>query len=105
MADSIKLRAQVKNGVTTIKALITHPMETGMRKDKKTNEVIPAHFIQTVVCKHNEKEVLSAEWGGSVSQNPYLSFNFEGGKDGDNVELTWVDNKGGTDTATAQIKP
>lgn len=33
---SIKIRAKAKNGVVTVKALISHKMETGLRKDKKT---------------------------------------------------------------------
>ena len=35
MAKSIKIRAKSKGGITTVKALITHPMETGLRKNKK----------------------------------------------------------------------
>ena len=50
---SIKARAKLSDGVTTVKALIKHPMETGLRKDKKTGKMIPAHFIQEVVCEHN----------------------------------------------------
>ena len=49
---SIKMRAKAASGVTTIKALISHSMETGTRKDKKTGKKIPAHFIQEVVCVH-----------------------------------------------------
>ena len=104
MATSIKIRAKAKEGVTTVKALMTHPMETGLRKDKKTGNMIPAHFIQNVAAKHNGKEVLNAEWGGSVSKNPYLSFKFEGGAKGDEVEISWVDNKGEKDSGTAKIK-
>ena len=104
MATSIKIRAKAKDGVTTVKALMTHPMETGLRKDKKTGELVPAHFIQNVTAKHNGNEVLNAEWGGSVSKNPYLSFKFEGGAKGDDVEISWSDNKGGSDSATAKIK-
>ena len=47
---SIKMRAKNTDGVTTIKALISHPMDTGLMKDKKTGKTIPAHFIQEVVC-------------------------------------------------------
>ena len=104
MANSIKIRAKVKAGVTTVKSLMTHTMETGLRKNKKTGELIPAHFIQTVVCKHNGNEVISTEWGASVSKNPYLSFKFEGGAKGDDIELSWIDNQGGTDSASAQIR-
>lgn len=104
MATSIKIRAKSKEGVTTVKALMTHPMETGLRKDKKTGNLIPAHFIQNVTAKHNGKEVLTAEWGGAVSKNPYLSFKFSGGAKGDEVEISWLDNEGGKDSATAKIK-
>lgn len=104
MAKSIKIRAKAKEGVTTVKALMTHPMETGLRKDKKTGNMIPAHFIQNVIAKHNGSEVLSAEWGGSVSKNPYLSFKISGGAKGDDIEISWKDNKGESDSATAQIR-
>jgi sulfur-oxidizing protein SoxZ len=104
MATSIKIRAKTKAGVTTVKALMTHPMETGLRKDKKTGKMIPAHFIQNVTAKHNGKEVLTAEWGGSVSKNPYLSFKFSGGAKGDEIEISWSDNKGGSDTGSVKIR-
>ncbi len=104
MAKSIKIRAKMKEGVTTVKALMTHPMETGLRKDKKTGNMIPAHFIQNVSAKHGGKEVLTAEWGGSVSKNPYLSFKFNGGAKGDDIELSWKDNKGESDSASAKIR-
>jgi len=102
--SSIKMRAKVADGVTTIKALISHPMETGNSKDKKTGKPIPAHFIQEVVCEHNGNTVLTAEWGAAISKNPYLSFRFTGGNAGDTVKLSWVDNTGKTDSAEATIK-
>ena len=101
---SIKMRANVDAGVTTIKALISHPMETGTRKDSKTGEVIPAHFIQEVVCEHKGNKVLVANWGPAVSKNPYLSFRFTGAAAGDTVKLSWVDNKGDKDSAETTIK-
>ena len=102
--SSIKMRAKSKDGVTTVKALISHPMETGLRKDKKTGKKIPAHFIQEVVCEHKGNNVLTANWSGSISKNPYLSFRFSGAAAGDTVKLSWVDNKGGKDSAEATIK-
>ena len=104
MASSIRSRAQVKGDVTTVKALITHPMETGLRKDKKTGKKIPAHFIQEVTCKHNGAVVMTAQWGPAVSKNPYLSFQFSGAKAGDNIDIAWVDNTGKSDSASAQVK-
>jgi len=100
---SIKMRANIADGVTTIKALISHPMETGLVKDKKTGEIIPAHYIQEIVCKHKGNTILTANWGPAVSKNPYLSFKFSGAAAGDTVNLSWVDNKGEKDSADATI--
>ena len=104
MANSIRIRAQLQGGDTTVKALITHAMETGMRKDKKTGEKIPAHYIQEVTCKHNGASVMTATWGPAVSKNPYVSFVLANAKAGDSIELSWTDNKGEKDTASTQVK-
>lgn len=102
--SSIKVRAKAKNGVVTVKALISHPMETGLRKDKKTGKAIPPDFIQAVDCEHNGSPVLNAEWGVAISKNPYLSFKFSGAKSGDTVKLSWADNNGKSDSLETKIK-
>lgn len=101
--DSIKIKSQLKGDVANVKTLISHEMETGLRKDKKTNQMIPAHFIQEVVCEHNGKNVMTALWGRAVSKNPYLSFNVKGAKAGDTIKISWVDSKGDTDTASETV--
>jgi len=100
---SIKIRAKLSGDVTTVKALIKHPMDTGLVKDKKTGKVIPAHFIQEVTCEHGGNKVMTAMWGAAVSKNPYLSFKFAGAKAGDTLKLSWVDNKGDSDSAETQV--
>jgi sulfur-oxidizing protein SoxZ len=104
MANSIKVRAKVKGGVANVKCLISHPMETGFRKDKKTGKLIPAHFIQEVHCESAGKSVLNAEWNGSISRNPFLSFAFKGAKSGDSLKISWVDNKGESDSIETTLK-
>jgi sulfur-oxidizing protein SoxZ len=102
MADPMRIRANVDaNGVTEVKVLMNHEMETGQRKDAQ-GKTIPAWFIQEVTATHNGKTVLSGQWGPAVSKNPFLSFKFKGAKKGDKVQVTWVDNKGDkrTDEAT-----
>lgn len=101
--SSIKLRTKAKDGVVVVKALIKHPMETGLRKDKKTGEKIPAHFIKEVVITANGTEVMSADWNFSISKNPYLSFSYKGAT-GDKVKLTWTDNQGKSDSIEAEVK-
>ncbi len=100
---AIKIRAKLKGDVVTVKALMTHPMETGARKDKKTGKLIPAHFIQEVVCTSGGKTRMTAYWSGGVSKNPYLSFKFKGGAKGDDLTLSWVDNTGKKASETVKI--
>jgi sulfur-oxidizing protein SoxZ len=103
--SSIKMRATLgDDGVTTVKVLISHPMDTGLVKDKKTGNLIPAHFIQEVTCEYNGTNVMTAEWGTAVSKNPYLSFRFKGAKAGDTIKLNWVDNKGESDSGEVKIQ-
>lgn len=104
MAKTVKMRASLKDGMTTIKALITHPMETGARKDKETGELIPANYIQEIDVTHNGTSVMNAYWGTGISKNPYLSFKIKGGAAGDKVELVWKDNLGVSGTGEAAIK-
>jgi sulfur-oxidizing protein SoxZ len=102
MSDPMKIRAQLQGDKTVVRALISHEMETGQRKDS-AGKTIPAHFIQNVTATHNGKTVLSAMWGPAVSKNPFLQFQFSGGKAGDKVAITWTDNKGGKRTDEAAI--
>jgi sulfur-oxidizing protein SoxZ len=100
---NIRIRAKMKGDVAEVKALMSHPMETGLRKDKKTGKKIPAHFINEVICECKGKNVLVASWGVAVSKNPYLSFKFKGAAAGDTVKVSWTDNQGGSASADAII--
>ena len=104
MANSIKIRAKQSGDVTKVKALISHPMETGFRKNKKTGKKIPAHLIQEVTCEHKGNTVFTAQWGAAVSKNPYLAFELKGTAKGDTLKLSWVDNKGDNASAEAAIR-
>ena len=103
MAKKIKIRAKSKDGIVTVKSLMNHPMETGLRKDKKTGKKVPAHFIQEVIAKVGDRTVLEAFWAGAISKNPYLSFKYKGDK-GDTLTMSWVDNQGNSETASAKVK-
>jgi thiosulfate oxidation carrier complex protein SoxZ len=72
MADPMRIRAQVAGDKATVRVLMSHEMETGQRKDS-AGKLIPAWFIQDVTASHNGKQVLSAQWGPSVSKNPFCS--------------------------------
>jgi len=102
-AGPMKMRASLKGDVADIRVLMTHPMETGQRKDASGN-VIPQHFIQNLTVKMNGKTVLEGQISQGVSRNPVFSFRLKGAKAGDKVEVNWLDNNGEsnkTETAIA----
>jgi len=103
MAEPMKIRATMEGDSANIKVLMNHAMETGQRKDAKTGQVIPAHFIQTVTAQLNGKTVLEAQWSQAVSKNPFLGFKVKGAKAGDKVHVSWVDNKGDKNSADASV--
>ena len=104
MAKGMRIRAKVKDAITEVKVLINHPMETGQRKDKKTGELVPAHFIEEIWCDYSGKTVLRAHWSGGVSKDPYLAFQFKGGAVGETATVAWRDNKGETDQLEVSIQ-
>lgn len=102
MANPMKIRAANKDGVTEVKVLISHEMETGQRKDAN-GAIIPAWFITELTARHGDTVVLQGEFGTAVSKNPYLAFKFKGGAKGEKVSLSWKDNKGDSRTDEATI--
>lgn len=102
MADPMRIRAQAAGDKATVRVLMAHEMETGQRKDS-AGAVIPAWFIQEVSAQLNGTPVLTAEWGPSVSKNPFMQFNVLGAKAGDKITITWKDNKGETRTDEATV--
>ena len=99
----VKIRGRVKSGMAAIKCLMPHPMETGTRKDE-AGELIPAHYIETVSVHHNGNEIMTAEWGPSVSKDPFFAFNIRSASPGDKIEVSWTDNLGGSSSGTLVLK-
>jgi sulfur-oxidizing protein SoxZ len=102
MADNMKIRAQLKGGLVEVKLLMSHPMETGRRKDD-ADQLVPAHFVQLVTATLNGKVVLEAEWGTGISKNPYLTFRLKNAQLGDQLTITWVDNRGDSVTQSVAV--
>ncbi len=102
MASTIRVRATSSGELTEVQVLIQHPMDSGFVKDA-SGAVIPPHFIQQLTFECNGKSVFVADWGAAVSKDPYVKFAFKGGQKGDDLKISWIDNKGATDTTTAKI--
>jgi sulfur-oxidizing protein SoxZ len=93
MADPMRIRAQANAGKTVVRVLMQHEMETGQRRDP-AGKVIPAWHITQVSVALNGKVVMSADWGPSISKDPFMQFSIKGGKAGDKVAVTWTDTRG-----------
>jgi len=103
MASTIRVRATANGDTTEVQALIQHPMDSGFVKNAQ-GQIIPPHFIQQLTFEHSGKTVFLANWGAAVSKDPYVKFSFKGANKGDELKISWVDNKGTTDTTTAKIQ-
>jgi sulfur-oxidizing protein SoxZ len=103
MTSTIRVRASVKGDTTVVQSLIQHPMDSGFAKNSK-GQLIPPHHIEVVEFEHAGKTVFTALWGPAVSKDPYVKFSFKGAKKGDELKVSWVDNKGKTDSLVAKIQ-
>ena len=102
MPGPMKMRATLGQGVTEIRVLMTHPMETGQRKDAE-GKIVPTHFIQNLTVKVNGKPVIEAQTSQAVSRNPVFSFRLKGGAKGDKIEVSWLDNHGESNSTEAAV--
>ncbi len=103
MASTIRVRATTNDEITEVQVLIQHPMDSGFVKDDK-GEIIPPHFIQELIFEHGGRKIFVADWGTAISRDPYVKFSFKGGNKGDELKISWVDNKGESDTTTTKIQ-
>jgi sulfur-oxidizing protein SoxZ len=108
MAPAIKPRIRLdktnaKIGeVVEVKALVSHIMETGLRKDP-AGQTIPRKILNRFTCTVNGKEVFAADFETAISANPYIQFKFKARESGP-VILTWVDDDGSKIVGEESIK-
>ena len=86
----------------TIKTLISHPMETGLRKDKK-GELIPRKIINKFVATFEGEEIISVDIDPAVSANPYFQFDMKVPGPG-TVRFEWTDDDGSVYDIEKKIK-
>lgn len=96
--STIKIRSKQFPDYTLVRVLVAHPMETGRNKNEDTDELIPAHFIQTLTFKHNGKVLSQCQMGYGISKNPFFSYKIKTAKAGDMVSISWQDNLNYSDT-------
>ncbi len=90
-----------KGEIVEVKALVSHVMETGLRKDANGN-TIPRKILNKFLCTVAGKQVFAADFETAISANPYIQFKFRAEESGP-VVLTWIDDDGSTIVGTETI--
>jgi len=97
MAEGVKPRVKAPKSAAagetvTIKTLISHPMESGQRKDSDGNK-IPRSIINRFTVEFNGQSVIDVEMAPAISTNPYFEFEAKIPEAGD-MKFTWYDDDG-----------
>lgn len=100
----IKPKTYAVGDVVNIDFMAMHPMETGMRKDKETGALIPAHYIDEVKFMFNDKLITKMIIWESLSVNPLMSVSFKVPSAG-TLKVIAKDNKGQSVETTSEITP
>ena len=100
----IKPKDYKAGDIVKVDFMAMHPMETGMRKNKDTGELIPAHYIDEVKFSFNDKLITKMVIWESLSVNPLMSISFKVAGAG-TLKVVAKDNKGQSVENTAQITP
>jgi len=107
MADNVRPRVKAPRSAeagetVTIKTLISHPMESGQRKDADGN-TIPRSIIHRFTCAFNGETVIDVAMEPAISTNPYFEFEAVVPEAGEFV-FTWYDDDGSVYTETATVE-
>lgn len=91
----------VAGELVEIKTLVSHPMESGFRRDA-IGKVRPRNIIKQFQCRYNDVLIMDAEFFPGVAANPYLSFYFTATESGA-LKFLWVDQHGSETSETRSI--
>jgi sulfur-oxidizing protein SoxZ len=98
----INVPERAKRGeVIEIKALVSHPMETGYRRTQ-LGEAVPRDIIRRFVCAYNGVEVFRAELHPAIAANPFIAFSTVATESG-TLTFQWTGDNGFSVTESARI--
>lgn len=97
MAKNVKPRVKAPKKAAageaiTLKTLISHPMESGQRKDSDGNK-IPRSIINRFTCDVNGENAVDITLEAAISTNPYIEFSVMI-KEASELKFTWYDDDG-----------
>jgi sulfur-oxidizing protein SoxZ len=93
-APRVQVPSAVARGeVFLVKTLISHQMETGLRRDDQGN-VIPRKIINKFTCRYNDVVVFSVDLHEAVAANPFIEFYLRATESG-RLAFVWEEDGGG----------
>ncbi|MEM8492133.1 MAG: thiosulfate oxidation carrier complex protein SoxZ [Pseudomonadota bacterium] len=95
-------KTAVAGEVLTVKTLITHPMETGFRRDT-SGQRIPRNILSLFECTLDEQPLFRATFHPAIAANPYLSFRLVAERSG-TLTFRWEDQQGKEAKATHYLE-
>ena len=90
-----------KDEIFQVKALISHPMEPGLRRDPQ-GEVIPHKIINRFSCRYNNSVVFGVDLHEAMAANPYIEFYLRATESG-RLEFIWEEDGGHAYALTHQL--
>jgi sulfur-oxidizing protein SoxZ len=90
-----------KGEIFQVKALISHQMETGLRRDPQ-GDVIPRNIINKFTCRYNDIVVFGVDLHEAMAANPYIEFYLSATESG-RLEFIWEEDGGHTYALTHQL--
>jgi sulfur-oxidizing protein SoxZ len=100
----IKPKKYKTGDIVKVDFMVMHPMETGMRKDKKTGKYTPAEYITEVKFFFNDVLLTKMIIWEALSTNPLFTINFKVPGPG-KLKVVFKDNKGEVTEKSKKIKP
>jgi sulfur-oxidizing protein SoxZ len=88
--------------VILIRALISHQMESGQRRDG-SGALIPRRIINTFTCAFNGQPVFSCDLEPAIAANPYFEFHAKVSESGV-FSFIWADDDGSVYTDEQRIE-
>lgn len=100
----IKPNKYADGEVVKVSLMVMHPMETGLRKDKTTGNLVPADYVNNVKFIYNGETITTMNVWESLSTNPvfttYMKINGAG-----DLKVIFTDNSGSVNEKSEKIKP
>lgn len=92
-----------KDQPVTVRTLINHPMETGLRPDGERAAEVEQRLVDSLTVTLDGEPVLTSRFYTGTSANPYLQFRMTPAQAGE-LQLTWQDQNGDVIEASQPVR-